>query len=222
MMETSECEDFHAHAFLEPMWAGQFDSFEDWTRLKSRVIDPRQFGQQPVYIDARGRVCRIARDFERARDDRAFPVRYFFGFGPRGYARMNDPLWPFRETVADRRSTRDVIFERARQERFNGWKAEGFSADHDDGHVKGELVSAAFTYLTAYLMEMVNPTAGKDPLQGWFDYQIIDSNWPWDRAWFKPSNMRRRLVKALALGLAELDRLDRAEARAKAERGEHG
>ena len=151
----------------------------------------------------------------------AFDAGYRSGLGVIGRVDEVCQLSPLRETVAERRSTRDVIFERARQERFNGWKAEGFSADHDDGHVKGELVSAALCYLAAYMLEKTNPDAGKAPLQGWFDFRIISSNWPWDRAWFKPSNMRRRLVKALALGLAELDRLDRAEARAKAAGGEH-
>lgn len=35
-------------------------------------------------------------------------------------------------------------------------------------------------------------------------------SWPWDFQWFKPSDDRRNLVKAGALILAELERLDRA------------
>lgn len=36
--------------------------------------------------------------------------------------------------------------------------------------------------------------------------------WPWDESWWKPTNRRRDLVKAGALILAEIERLDRAEA----------
>lgn len=35
-------------------------------------------------------------------------------------------------------------------------------------------------------------------------------NWPWHRVWWKPSTRRRNLVKAGALILAEIERLDRA------------
>lgn len=34
--------------------------------------------------------------------------------------------------------------------------------------------------------------------------------WPWDWAWWKPKNPRRDLVRAAALIIAEIERLDRA------------
>lgn len=39
------------------------------------------------------------------------------------------------------------------------------------------------------------------------------SLWPhsWASCWFKPTNRRRDLVKAAALLIAEIDRLDRAD-----------
>src|SRR5258705_11968068 len=52
-------------------WDGEFGSYDEWARL----------GPQPPYrtatfIDAQGRGCVTQHDFARARDDRAFPVRY--------------------------------------------------------------------------------------------------------------------------------------------------
>jgi hypothetical protein len=52
-------------------WHGEFGSYDEWARL----------GPQPPYrtatfFDAHGRRCITQRDFARARDDRAFPVRY--------------------------------------------------------------------------------------------------------------------------------------------------
>jgi hypothetical protein len=37
--------------------------------------------------------------------------------------------------------------------------------------------------------------------------------WPWEASWFKPSTARRDLIKAGALILAEIERLDRAAER---------
>ena len=52
-------------------WHGEFGSYDDWATL----------GPQPPYrtatfFDAHGRRCITQHDFARARDDRAFPLRY--------------------------------------------------------------------------------------------------------------------------------------------------
>ena len=39
---------------------------------------------------------------------------------------------------------------------------------------------------------------------------VRPATWPWDWKWWKPTNPRRDLVKAAALILAEIDRIDRA------------
>ncbi len=41
---------------------------------------------------------------------------------------------------------------------------------------------------------------------------LVSLAWPWDEQWWKPSTARRDLVKACALALAEIERLDRAAA----------
>lgn len=44
----------------------------------------------------------------------------------------------------------------------------------------------------------------------WKDPRDLFWPWTWDRSWWKPTNRRRDLVKAGALILAEIERLDRA------------
>jgi hypothetical protein len=38
----------------------------------------------------------------------------------------------------------------------------------------------------------------------------VPKMWPWARQWWKPTGARRDLVKAAALLLAEIERIDRA------------
>lgn len=88
----------------------------------------------------------------------------------------------------------DVKNERDRQHNEEHWTPE-----HDDRHSAGELAAAGACYAgfsDAY------PNRGEPP-----------EFWPFDDAWWKPSDYRRDLVKAAALILAEIERLDRAESR---------
>lgn len=89
-------------------------------------------------------------------------------------------------------AARDVLAERARQIGVEGWTPE-----HDDKHPPGELAKAAACY------------AIHEP-----DFTHVPSFWPWGGSWWKPGDPRRNLVKAAALILAEIERLDRAAARA--------
>jgi hypothetical protein len=87
----------------------------------------------------------------------------------------------------------DIMHERARQISDEGW-----SAGHDDQHDDGELAAAAACYAFPIII-------GRD------DAPVA---WPaeWDVTWWKPTTRRRDLVKAGALILAEIERLDRAAA----------
>lgn len=87
------------------------------------------------------------------------------------------------------RAMRDVLAERQRQ-----IDAEGWTPKHDDEHDAEEMAFAAACYCTA--------DAGDAP----------PAVWPWEVQWWKPKDRRRNLVKAAALLLAEIERLDRAEA----------
>lgn len=90
------------------------------------------------------------------------------------------------------RAAVDVLAERRRQVETEGWDAW-----HDDKYTKGELSDAAASYA-------LNAGVGMRSLRPRF--------WPWSRDWWKPTTPRRDLVKAGALILAEIERLDRAEA----------
>jgi hypothetical protein len=100
----------------------------------------------------------------------------------------------------------DVLAERQRQIAREGWTPE-----HDDEHGNGELAFAAACY------------AHQASARGWVLRDLEDGadrysrdeppdNWPdsWDTSWWKPKNPRRDLVRAAALLLAEIERLDRA------------
>ncbi len=99
----------------------------------------------------------------------------------------------------------DILEERRRQQ-----EAEGWSHEHDDAHNKGELARAGGLYALVAgsgSTEYRNALDGShmlDPLEAAMRY------WPWDRSWFKPSSRRRDLVKAGALIMEEIERLDRA------------
>jgi hypothetical protein len=81
-----------------------------------------------------------------------------------------------------------VMAERRRQV-----EVEGFTAAHDDGYIQGTLARAA----GSYCIHASGAFSGAD--------SIPPALWPWSVDWWKPAGMRRDLVKAGALVLAELD-----------------
>ncbi|EOU9507115.1 hypothetical protein ACOJK1_003470 [Pseudomonas aeruginosa] len=89
----------------------------------------------------------------------------------------------------------DVQAERRRQV-----EAEGWTPEHDDEHSHGQMARAAACYALAGSSAPNDGTAAL----------LVSLAWPWDQQWWKPSTPRRDLVKACALALAEIERLDRA------------
>ncbi len=89
----------------------------------------------------------------------------------------------------------DVQAERRRQVEDEGWTPE-----HDDAHSHGQMARAAACYALAGSSAPNDGTAAL----------LVSLAWPWDEQWWKPTTTRRDLVKACALGLAEIERLDRA------------
>src|SRR5260221_4354168 len=96
----------------------------------------------------------------------------------------------------------EIAAERKRQV-----EVERYDSEHDDDHNRGELVNAAMAYCQAASTPRDDTSilAGKPPLY-----------WPWEPRWWKPKNPRRDLIRAAALIVAAIERLDRADA-AKAE-----
>ncbi|HGN1358553.1 TPA: hypothetical protein ACKROF_001114 [Pseudomonas aeruginosa] len=91
----------------------------------------------------------------------------------------------------------DVLAERRRQV-----EAEGWTPEHDDEHSHGQMARAAACYALAGSSAPNDGTAAL----------LVSLAWPWDQQWWKPTSARRDLVKACALALAEIERLDRAAA----------
>ncbi|MDX9956482.1 MAG: hypothetical protein RBT75_20465, partial [Anaerolineae bacterium] len=94
----------------------------------------------------------------------------------------------------------DVLAERQRQ-----ISAEGWTPKHDDEHRTGAMASAAGCYALHAAASAATSQYWRDRLET----SVIEV-WPWDDEWFKPGTARRNLVKAGALILAELERIDRA------------
>ena len=88
-----------------------------------------------------------------------------------------------------------TVLDEIAAERLRQVEREGWSSDHDDvEHSNGDLAVAA----AAYARE-----AGiRGTTKPWW--------WPWAVEWWKPGSPRRMLVKAGALIVAEIERLDRA------------
>lgn len=59
---------------VKPNWEGEFASFEDWVNNAVRALSGTP---NAVCVDARGRRCWKGLHFQRARDEGAFPVRWF-------------------------------------------------------------------------------------------------------------------------------------------------
>lgn len=90
-----------------------------------------------------------------------------------------------------------VLAERIRQ-----IQKHGYGGDHDDEHDKGELLDASI----CYAIEAQVVTDDSSHISS-----FVPTQWPWHAESWKPGTPHRMLVKALALGLAELERQNRAE-----------
>lgn len=107
------------------------------------------------------------------------------------FERAAKALEAYRALPAQPVAVSDVVAERNRQKSVEGW-----TAAHDDQHIRGEMALAAACYAIA---EFPSETA----------HEAARSLWPWGDEWWKPKGFRRNLVRAAALILAEIERLDR-------------
>jgi hypothetical protein len=85
--------------------------------------------------------------------------------------------------------------ERIAAERERQVSAEGWTAEHDDQHDRGELRGAAACYLIVGLGAA---------------WEAVPAVWPFEPASYKLGSDIDNLVKAGALIAAEIDRLERA------------
>lgn len=87
----------------------------------------------------------------------------------------------------------DIAAERKRQVEVEGWTPQ-----HDDEHVNGEMAAAAACY-----------AVGRRIPEAYAEGAHFAWVWPWDWKWWNPDTRRRELIKAGALIVAEIERLDR-------------
>jgi hypothetical protein len=92
----------------------------------------------------------------------------------------------------------ELISERVRQ-----IMEEGRAPAHDDDQDNGQLAKAAVSYAEV--------STWRDEVRA----MVIPFSWPWPTSWWKPKDRRRDLVRAGALIIAEIERLDRAASRTK-------
>ena len=78
---------------LVPNWEGEFRDHQEWVNFAiwrlTVATDSNGHQLSAICVDTLGRRCANGRDMNRARDEGAFPVRYFFECVPLGY--VNTP-----------------------------------------------------------------------------------------------------------------------------------
>lgn len=100
------------------------------------------------------------------------------------------------------KAEQDVLAERTRQV-----TGEGFTAGGDDQYDPGTLASAGTCY-GMYAADMLHPMSQGDGFVALEGQPPL--NWPWDANWWKPKDPRDAMVKAAALLIAEIEKMDRA------------
>jgi len=127
---------------------------------------------------------------------------------------------PAQQSGATLKVLQDVVEERARQ-----ILREGFGPSHDDQHYDFSMAKAASVYAAcASVGTSDRAVMDQHGLRG--TPGKLQELWPisWDISWLKPVSRRRDLIKAAALIIAEIERLDRlgavAQVEASAEGGE--
>ncbi|WP_321946608.1 hypothetical protein [Paraburkholderia sp. J10-1] len=165
--------------------AGQPVEFETRDAV-ARDVDPAGWQFRDLYEGewTKWRHCgALMRERYRDQPDIQFRPLYLRASAPHAGA----PAWLNHDTQA----AHDVLAERRRQVTEEGWTPQ-----HDDQHADGDLAAASACYALH---------AG-----GWQPATIAEY-WPWAPSWWKPTTKRRDLVKSVALGIAEIERLDRAQ-----------
>lgn len=107
------------------------------------------------------------------------------------------------QAVPERLAIKDVINERQRQV-----NQEFYSIENDDEYKENELVRAAACYTNNVVSR--GWTYSESDLETYQSEEAPDF-WPWDLDFWKPKSPRKDLVRAAALLIAEIERIDRAQ-----------
>lgn len=98
-----------------------------------------------------------------------------------------------------------VVLTDIAAERWRQLTGEGFTAERDDDYIRGELAQAGACYAHP------RPPMVLGTCEQTHEAASVPVEWPWHLRWWKPTTRRRDLVKAAALIIAEIERLDREE-----------
>lgn len=98
----------------------------------------------------------------------------------------------------------DRVIAEIAAERRRQIEAEGFHVDHDDEHGAGELAAAAACYALEGSASDWDSAFPRTELP-----DGVPVAWPWEPPWWKPRSNRENLVRAAALIVAEIERIDR-------------
>lgn len=144
-------------------------------------------------------------------------------FNPGSHQEPSGPHWPSGTSLLHAEQARhmiehmlggginpaamDVLSERCRQ-----IEAEGWTPEHDDEHVNDEIAALACFYT---MPPRARDWSGPDGYGETLGAAMLPDGWK-----ATTGDRRRELVKAGALILAEIERLDRSEVNAKAAKGE--
>lgn len=102
----------------------------------------------------------------------------------------------------------DAVKERQRQV-----NEERFTGNHDDRiNNCGQLAQAAAVYALPENDRCI-PVKHLDTTGNTKQSRLLELLWPWNEGWYKPGNRRQELLKAAALIIAEIERLDRMKVR---------
>ena len=98
------------------------------------------------------------------------------------------------------------VIEEIAAERRRQIEAEGWTPDHDDADEReGQLAGAAACYAFGEILYTGEPSVPGV-------VRNAATVWPWAERFWKPKDRRRNLIRAAALIVAEVERMDRARA----------
>jgi hypothetical protein len=101
----------------------------------------------------------------------------------------------------------DAVAHELINERVRQIAEEDYTPHEDDSRWSmGQLAKAA----ACYVLHATRSELSREMERG-----QKPRSWPWDLGWWKPKDRRRDLVRAGALIIAEIERLDRAASRTK-------
>ena len=99
------------------------------------------------------------------------------------------------------------VIEEIAAERKRQIEVEGFTTADDDRHNEGEMGAAAACYAAPFRVFRADEMSGRS----YETFTAYRDGWPWHDEWWKPKGRRSDLIRAAALIVAEIERLDRLD-----------